>query len=522
MIYTLPQTIQQAAQKFPDKIAFKYLNRTLNYENLVQQVNQLSHALLEAGLQKGDRVGIFMNRCLETAIAIYGIMNAGGAYVPIDPYSPAERTRFVIADCGISVLITIPSQKRQLAEMLQQPTDLSHIIGSSVELNNYKTLSWQQVKTYASSNPKINILAADLAYIMYTSGSTGTPKGIMHTHYSGLSYAKLSADLYGVTAKDVIGNHAPLHFDISTFGYFTSMLVGATTVIVSDAHIKMPASLSKVMQEEKMTIWYSVPLALIQLLQRGVLEDRDLSALRWVMYGGEPFPVKHLRSLMKRWPQATFSNVYGPAEVNQCTYYHLKTPPQEDASIPIGQIWENTDYLILDDRDQEVISEEVGELLIHSATRMKGYWNLPDLTQKGFYIKKTHSQLDPVFYRTGDLVKRNEKGELLFMGRKDRQIKTRGYRVELDEVTAVLVAHEAIEEVAVYPLKNEAAETYIEAAIILKSNQVLEAAEVKKIAAEKLPLYAVPQTIKFLQDFPRGGTGKIDYKRLQILAGDKQ
>ena len=185
-------------------------------------------------------------------------------------------------------------------------------------------------------NP-VKILESDLAYIMYTSGSTGAPKGIMHTHHSGLSYAKLSTQVYDVKPSDRIANHAPLHFDISTFGYFSGPLASATTVIIPDAYTKLPASLSTLMEQEKISIWYSVPLALVQLLHNGVLEARDLSSLRWVLYGGENFMPKYIRSLMALWSNATFSNVYGPAEVNQCTFYHLNMPPESDGPIPIGK-----------------------------------------------------------------------------------------------------------------------------------------------------------------------------------------
>jgi acyl-coenzyme A synthetase/AMP-(fatty) acid ligase len=218
---------------------------------------------------------------------------------------------------------------------------------------------------------------------------------------------------------------------------------------------------------------------------------------------------------MQQWSQARFSNVYGPAEVNQCTYYHLDEPPITEDPIPIGKTWDNTEALILDENDEVIDSQEVGELLIRSATRMQGYWNRPDLTEKGFYRQRDASSFERIFYRTGDLVRRDENGDLLFLGRKDRQIKTRGYRVELDEVTAVLVAQEAIAEVAVYPLRNEAGEVYIEAAILLKAGQTIDETRIKKIAHEKLPLYAVPQSFRFLDAFPRGATGKIDYKELQ-------
>ncbi|MEM9849541.1 MAG: AMP-binding protein, partial [Bacteroidota bacterium] len=416
MLYTLPHTVLNAADRSPNHLAFRCMESSCSYAELAKQMNQLANCLLELGLKKGDRVGVFLNRSIETAVSIYGIMNAGGVYVPIDPNLSVERVRFLIKDCGIRHLVTNPAQARRLKKVLAEKTDLRYVIGLQKDWA-IPTIAWENVFQYPTSTPKVRILAQDLAYIMYTSGSTGIPKGIMHTHYSGLSYAQLSSDLYQLHAKDIFGNHAPLFFDISTFGYFSVPLKGATTIIATDAHVKMPASLSKLIAEERISIWYSVPLALIQMLQRGVLEERNWDALRWILYGGEPFPIKHLKTLMERLPQTRFSNVYGPAEVNQCTYYHFSEIPEEDEPIPLGEVWNNSEGLILDEDDKMVAAGERGELVIRSATRMKGYWQNPALTERSFYLQKTEYGTSNVFYRTGDLVRLDEQGRLQFLGR---------------------------------------------------------------------------------------------------------
>ena len=275
------------------------------------------------------------------------------------------------------------------------------------------------------------------------------------------------------------------------------------------------------MADEQLTVWYSVPLALVQLLQHGVLEQRDLSRLRWVLFGGEPFPTKHLRSLMQWWPQARFSNVYGPAEVNQCTYYHVPEPPATDEPIPIGRVWDNTEMLIVDEQDLLAKMDEPGELLIRSATRMKGYWRRPDLTEKGFFRRTTTPGYEEIFYRTGDLVRLDPAGNLLFLGRKDRQIKTRGYRVELDEVEAVLLAHPAVEAAAVYPVKHGDEGLLIQAAVMLKDNAAVDEMALRNHVGASIPWYAVPQNITFTPMLPRTAAGKINYTQLQIQAENK-
>ena len=481
-----------------------------------QRMNQVANVLHQVGIKKGDRVGIYLNRCIETAIAMYGIMQAGAVYVPIDPKAPASRSRFLIEDCEIDILISQTTQKRNLEKIVEGPTRIKSIIGFDKELEAVNCISWKQVFEHSDQfKLPFRLLEKDLAYIIYTSGSTGQPKGIMHSHYSGLSYARLTASVYNLNENDRIGNHAPIHFDISTLGYFASPFVGACTVIASDAHTIFPASLASLIEKEAITVWYSVPLALIQLLQNDVLRNKKIDSLRWVLYGGEPFPPKYIKELMERWPNARFSNVYGPAEVNQCTYYHFDTPPLNDEPIPIGEVWDNTDFLILNEYDEPVIQGEIGLLLIRSATQMKGYWNNPDLTEKSLY-KSISGHETQLFYRSGDLVKMDQDGKMHFLGRKDFQVKIRGHRVELDAVEASLLAHNLVSEAAVYAVQISAESKQIEAAVILKPQVNLSEDELKFFLKDKLPLYAVPEKITFVEEFPRTTSGKI--KRSAIAA----
>ncbi len=513
-IYLLHQAVAYGAEHYPEREAFRCGQQSLDFRTLHQRVRQLAGLLLGCGLQKGDRVGIWMNRTLETGPAVHGIMSAGGAFVPLDPFAPIDRIRFVLEDCNIRILITHPSMVRGLAELLSEAHPLTHIIGASGDWP-IASYDWEAV----AQRPELEatpyrLLEQDLAYIMYTSGSTGAPKGIMHTHYSGLSYAKLSAELYEVSGSDRIASHAQLHFDMSTFAYLTAPYAGATTVIIPEAYTKMPASLSQLMERERISIWYSVPLALTQLLEFGALESRNLESLRWVLFGGEPFPTKPLRALMEGWPRARFCNVYGPAEVNQCTYYHLPDLPEEGLPIPLGYVWNNTEVMILDADDQEVSGQEIGELLVRSATRMRAYWNQPELTAASFYRRPNPVGFEDIFYRTGDLVRRNDRGELMFMGRKDRQVKIRGYRVELNEIEVVLMQHDGVAEAAVYVIQTPNGDPAIAAQLIPEKDTHLEAEAVRQYAERQLPRYALPAYLFITDRFPRSSAGKIDYQQL--------
>lgn len=515
MIYNLTHTIENSARLHPDRLAFCCGQDSLSYNELNVKTKQVATYLINAGVQKGDRIGIYMDRCIETAIAVYGIMKAGASYVPLDPSAPHSRTSFLVEDCEIKHLLTTKKQDKRILAIIDLQPNIKSIIGNTLSLA-IPTISWKEIFEISITDYKpVKILESDLAYIMYTSGSTGTPKGIMHTHHSGLTFAKLSSQVYGLNFEDRVANHAPLHFDISTFGYFSAPLASATTVIIPDAYTKLPASLSTLMEKEKITIWYSVPLAIVQLLFNGVLEKRDLSSLRWVMYGGENFVPKYMTSLMKIWPDATFSNVYGPAEVNQCTYFHIENPPNSNDQIPIGKIWGNSTHKIIDANGAEVKKGSSGELIVRTATMMKGYWNNPKLTKKSIFKETIAPGIENVFYKTGDMVREDENDNLIFLGRNDRQIKIRGYRVELDEVESVLSRHNEVREVAVIINEKEDESKEIIAVVILKSGATETSESLIAYCRTSLPNYAAPGQIYFLSEFPRTSSGKI--KRSEIV-----
>lgn len=515
MIYNLVHLVERSALQTPKKDAFRCSDRALSYAELDTKSSQLALHLKALGVQKGDRIGIYMNRCLETALAVYGILKSGAAYVPLDPFAPTVRTISILEDCGIEILVTTHGQKKRLAQITAKSAQIKTLIGD-VQVASMASVSWDIIFSYSLDPYRpAHILEEDLAFILYTSGSTGVPKGIMHTHYSGLSLAKIAADTYDFNSGDIFGNPAPLHFDPSTFGYFLAPLVGATTVIVPDAHLKLPASLSALIAREKITVWYSVPLMLIQLLSSGTLKKHNFDTLRWVLFAGEVFITKHLRALMELWPHARFSNLYGPAELILCTYYNVGAPPLSDDPIPIGRVWANTEYKILGRDNEEVLQGTEGELVVRSATRMQGYWNNSALTEKALFRIGIAEGYDLIYYRTGDLVRENEKGELLFMGRNDRQIKLRGYRVELDEVESVFLKDEEVEEVAVVVIgQDEEAQELVAFIKPVAGMDSLDTDRLIQWCSTEIPGYAIPSKVHILNDFPRTSSGKIDRKRM--------
>jgi amino acid adenylation domain-containing protein len=521
MIYLLPHLIEESAGKYPDHEAMRFNKTGLTYAGLVRRADNLARLLVDQGVKRRDRVGIYLNKSLESAVAIYGILKAGAAYVPLDPLAPPARLAYVVRDCGIRCLVAQEARLDALRQIAASAPGLECVVGVGSQPDlNLRAFTWEEVYSLPGGPAsQVGAVEHDLAYIMYTSGSTGKPKGMMHTHYSGLSYAKMAAHTYSVTHADILSNHSPLHFDMSTFDYFSGPLAGATTVIIPEAYTKLPASLSRLIEDERMTIWYSVPFALIQLLLRGALPGRDLSSLRWVLFGGEPFPPGHLRDLMKLLPGARFSNVYGPAEVNQCTYYHVPPLP-EDASepVPIGRIWDGSEALVVGEDDRPVPPGEEGELLVRTPTMMRGYWGRPDLNERAFYRREVFENYEDVFYRTGDLVQLQPDGNYRFLGRKDRQIKTRGYRVELDEIENLLSSHPQVEENAVYALPDREGSHTIEAAVLLRVGARASEEDFRAYLVKLLPTYAVPARTHILQEFPRTTSGKIDRRALRDRA----
>jgi acyl-coenzyme A synthetase/AMP-(fatty) acid ligase len=323
----------------------------------------------------------------------------------------------------------------------------------------------------------------------------------------------MAADLYGLTPDDRLGGHSPLHFDMSTFDYFSAMLAGAATVIVPEPYSRLPASLSQLVETERLTVWYSAPYAIVLLVEKGVLASRDIASLRWVIFGGEPMSPKHLEALRAHAPAVRFSNSYGPAEVNQCTVFHLPAGPVADTPIPLGHACPHTRALIVDAVGEPA---EEGELLIATPAMMRGYWGRPDLDARGFHDDAAGTR----WYRTGDVVRRDADGLLHFLGRRDRQVKVRGHRVELDEVEHALAGCPGVSEAAALLRPGDAAT--VEGFVTLSGDDPPASDAIRRFAAGRLPAYAVPASVTVLAGFPRTGSGKIDRPALAAAQFGRQ
>lgn len=525
MIYLLHHTVFASAARFPRREAFVCGAGRMTYGELAYKTRQLAQTLQTAGVQPGDRVGIYLNRCIETAVAIYGILHAGAVYVPLNPKAPAGQNAYVIEECGIEVLVSHPSQKRGLKALLGAGSQVQTVVGGAVAEGPVECIDWETVyATETTELPLIRQVETDLAYIIYTSGSTGRPKGIMHSHASGLAFARNAAARYDLSYEDRFGNHAPIYFDISQLAYFAAPLVGGTAVIATDAETIFPASLGKLMERERITVWYSVPLALVQLVNSGTAEALDLNKVRWLFYAGEALAPKYARQLFDLFPEARMGNWYGPAETNVCTCYDLPGPPEGDEPIPIGDVWQNTDRLIINTDGNEVSTGETGELLIRATSQMLGYWKLPGRSAQAWFTRELPGGPAQKFYRTGDLVREGEAGLLHFLGRADHQVKVRGYRVELGAIERILLANPAVREACALALPGaEDDALQLKTTVILQAPGIATEKELLAYLKEELPWYAVPETIIFRGHFPRTPTDKIDRPALaEEVAGPER
>ena len=515
MVFNLTDIARQGAQLFSDRIAFKCGQSTLTFEELMHASRQVAGFLRATGVSKTDRVAVYLPRSIESILAIYGTFMAGAAFVPINPFLPEALVKRILRDSQSKALISTSAMHKKVRKLDLSDTAVQGIIGA--EYPEISSVPWKVLREGRSGNyQEVSITPQDLAYIMYTSGSTGNPKGIMHTHQSALNYAFKAAAIYEVHPNDIVASHAPIYFDISTFALYAAPLSGATTVIIPEAHIAMPASLTQLLQDEKVTIWYSVPKALTEMLEKGVLDKRDITSLRWVKFGGEVFPVQKLKALMKHWPKAQFSNVYGPAEINQCTFYHFTDVPS-DQVVPLGHIWGIADYKIVNPDNEPVDKNTPGELCVRTPTMMSGYWDNPELTAASILEEEIAAGFVAKYYKTGDLVCEQPDGKLLFKGRIDRQVKVRGYRVELDEIEIAIGGMPGVQENAVVQMEAETGGGALVAAIIQEPEGTLTEQDVRRYCVSRLPAYSVPDKFYFVDALPRTGSGKLSRQVLKEI-----
>lgn len=507
--------LQRAAARWGDRTSLQFADHSLSYRQLLDDADRHASLFARYGAAPGCRVAFCFQKSIEAITALFGLIRTGATYVPLDPAWPAERMSLVCRDAGIALWVgTNP------------PVGINGITtaiamnaggGGAVAL---AAASAEPPAPGAPHPPKDGV-----ANILYTSGSTGRPKGVEITTRSLVHFSQWAADGFGLTADDRLANHAPYNFDLSTLDIFAGVRAGATMVPVPERIKMFPYQMARFIAEQRISVWYSVPSALIMMQLRGKLGDHDLSRLRHVIFAGEVMPKPALQALARELPGRTWTNLYGPTETNVCTWHRVG--PEELASeepVPIGRPISDTRLWIVEDEggrprlvgngsaNQEASPGLTGELLVAGPTVTSGYFGDAELTSRRLVPAPDG---EGSAYRTGDRVSVRADGVLMFLGRADRMIKRGGHRIEPGEIEAALARHPSVKEAAVVPLADPVFGSRLKACVAPREGHASNETELIAFCREHLPAYMMPDVWAFYPSLPRTDREKVDLQALQ-------
>jgi amino acid adenylation domain-containing protein len=487
--------LESSAAHFPKNLAVSDSGGvSLTYEELNDQADRVAGFLVERGVKPGDRVGLVLPKTSMAFTALYGIMKAGAAYVPIDWTGPTERAKAILASCEI-----------RTAFVDSRLAGLKDAVEDAIWINNE---SWPKIVQHEPLAVDHSTRTADdVAYILYTSGSSGIPKGVITTQLNATSYVDWCAELVGATHEDRVGNHAPFHFAICILDIFVPMKSGGSAHLVSEDLGKKPKELARFIADRKITVWYSTPAILGMLAESGDLAGLDCSSLRHVLFAGEPFPLKKLRRLIELWPAPTFHNLWGSTETNACAYARIPKPIPEERTeaFPIGTPASHCTIKVLNEDGEPVKPGEEGLMHIAGTTVFPGYWG-----RETSFIYQDGKR----WHNTGDVVKEVDSEGLVYVCRRDRMVKRRGFRIELGEVERALYRHPAISETAVIALPDPQQEIRVLAYLVTSREPRPSIIEMKTFCHKNLPSYMNPDVFHFIESLPRTRSNKVDYQTL--------
>ena len=523
MTSLLQDYLTRSAERDPEKVAVVMGEERLTYGELEQASNRLARLLGESGCRPGDRVCLLLPKAPATIAALLGVLKAGAAYVPIDVSSPAPRVQSIVRACEPRLVLAC-GETAALAGELARAGALEMGVGLLDDRDGARELEsvfgpreWEAASSQELA--RAGASSEDLAHILFTSGSTGVPKGVMITHSNVIHFVEWATAHFGMTQEDRISGHPPLHFDLSTFDIYGALLAGAELHLVPAANSR-PQALVDFIREGELTQWFSVPSALTFMIKYGTVQENDFPHLKRLIWCGEVIPTPTLIEWMGRLAHVEFTNLYGPTEATIASSYHrMSTPPASaTAAIPIGVPCGGEQLAVLDETLRPLPAGQTGEIYIGGVGLSPGYWRDEEKTAAAFRLREedgpgTHTRL----YRTGDLGYLGEDGLFYILGRVDSQIKTRGYRVELGEIEAVLNVQPDLQECAVVGVAvGGFVGTAICCAYAPLDREVSES-DLRDRLALRLPSYMLPSNWLALEVLPKNLNGKIDRRALREL-----
>ncbi len=499
---------EKSAVQNGDRICIKFNEQELSYSELNISSNQLAHFLTEKGVKKGDVIGLFMDRSINSIISMLAILKIGGVYLPLDSSYPKERIEFMLEDSSSQFILTDFSHQHKI-----------QFLGQSIFIEEF----YNSKMNFSPNSPEtIDINDYDLIYILYTSGSTGMPKGVMMEHRNLVNYLNSISKVPGINESDRILGMTTFSFDISALEIYLPLINGAQLILLDDEKRKDGRYVLDTIVNEKITIVQATPSTY-----------RNLYEIGWQSYipvkafcSGEPMNRDLVEKLCPLCDELW--NMYGPTETT--IHSTIKKMDVNDGFISIGKAIDNTYIYILDENQQKVKEGEEGEIVISGLGVSRGYLNRADLNSEKFLEDNYSKQAKYRMYRTGDLGKILPNGEIFYAGRQDHQVKLRGFRIELEEIEYVLNKLDNIGEAIVSSREDLAGNPRLVAYLVLnklpdkinKSDKYgviqhdfkLEIENWKNKLAEKLPEFMIPSNFVILNYFPKTESGKIDRKAL--------
>jgi amino acid adenylation domain-containing protein len=481
----------------PDAIAAEFRGEQLTYRELNERANQVAHYLRKQGVGPEVLVGISVERSLEMLAAIFGVLKAGGGYVPLDPNYPRDRIAFMIEDAALPLVIT------------QQ-----HLINEIPGKAQFLCLDseWEMIALESDANPVVSVDAHNVAFVIYTSGSTGNPKGVAIEHRSLVHFTCAATKVYGISRDDRMLQFASLSFDMSAEEIYLSLSNGAALVLRTDEMISSPQDFISYCREQRVSI-LDLPTAYWHELTDALANEEVAmpGSIRLVIIGGEKASADRFAAWHKSvGDRVRLINTYGPTETTiAVTVWDLNAgEPNQSGAIPIGRPIANTPVYVLDQKLRPVSIGVAGELYVGGPGVTRGYLNRPELTAERFIHNPFSDDPNDRLYKTGDVVSYRANGILDFLGRVDNQIKIRGFRVELEEIEQALRSHEGVNDCVV--VLREDHDKRLVAYVVAEEGSEPTASELRNLLRGKLPSYMVPALFEMIDALPLMPNGKIN------------